>query len=359
MIERSNFIFIAILLGTAGGLYAGPYNQIGISGYIGDDWHHADPLYDANAVINPVFSTWADTVVSYVPSGGVGIDWRDPAKSLGPATGDHFDIVSLGDLSLEQMDANDPGFIILGFDRPISDVCGYEFAVFENGLISGLTDPAYGFLAGEMFAEWAYVEVSSDGVHFARFDSVSLTAKAIGPFGSIDITNIYNLAGRHPNGYGICMGTPFDLAELQYHPSVVAGLVDLADVNFVRIVDIPGNGGWSDSAIWHTEPGTWPNWQGYPANHPIYDAWLTTDSAGFDLEAIGVLNEQRYAADINMDGIVDTRDFVLFSRAFGSNFGQAAWLERADLAEPSDLVIDVLDLTVFTSQWLCVEDWRK
>ncbi len=50
--------------------------------------------------------------------------------------------------------------------------------------------------------------------------------------------------------------------------------MNLFDIQYVRIVDIPGNGFYTDSA-----------------GHPIYDAWLTTGSGGFDLEAIGAINQ--------------------------------------------------------------------
>lgn len=52
-------------------------------------------------------------------------------------------------------------------------------------------------------------------------------------------------------------------------------MVDLNEINFVRIVDIPGNGAFLDSE-----------------NRPIFDPWPTTpaDRGGFDLEAVGIIN---------------------------------------------------------------------
>ena len=77
------------------------------------------------------------------------------------------------------------------------------------------------------------------------------------------------------------------------------------------------------------------------------------------MEAIGVLEEQQYSADINLDGIVDMRDFVMFTHSWQSHFGHANWSPRCDLPESGDLVVDVLDLVVFAEQWLGREQWRK
>ena len=54
------------------------------------------------------------------------------------------------------------GSITLSFDPPVSNGDGWDFAVFENGF-------------EDTFLELAYVEVSSDGVVFVRFDNASLT----------------------------------------------------------------------------------------------------------------------------------------------------------------------------------------
>jgi hypothetical protein len=76
------------------------------------------------------------------------------------------------------------------------------------------------------------------------------------------------------------------------------------------------------------------------------------------LEAIGVLYEQRYAADINLDGTVDVLDLTLLASAWQSHFGQPNWIGRADVAPSKDLCIDGFDFAVFASQWRRVERWR-
>ena len=124
---------------------------------------------------------------------------------------DVYDVVSLGD----------GGSITLTFAEPIADGEGWDFAVFENGF------------AGS-FLELAFVEVSSDGVNFFRFDAYSetQTTTQVGSFGVVDPTNLRNLAGKYVGG----KGTPFDLAELAGR----SPLLDIHAITHVRIVDVVG-----------------------------------------------------------------------------------------------------------------------
>ena len=82
---------------------------------------------------------------------------------------------------------------------------------------------------------------------------------------------------------------PFDLENLVNEPSVVAGEIDLNQINFVRIVDIPGNGSFLDSE-----------------GRPIYDPWQTPipGSGGFDLEAIGAINTNTVPEPTSVLGIL-------------------------------------------------------
>jgi hypothetical protein len=363
-IEKS-FLAACFLAAAAQG---GPYTEVGISGYVGADGRHANPLEDANAVLNPILRGWATGFEEYAPSDDEWSgDWDDPNKALGPATGDNYDIVSLGELDAAEIAAGyEPGRITLLFGdacdandpNHIRDGRGYDFAVFENGFLSQYSTGG-GSVRGQMLAELGYVEVSSNGVHFARFSSVSLTAGLVGAYGTTEVSDVFNLAGKHPNAYGLCTGTPFDLRDLAGHPLVVTGTVDINNISYVRIVDIPGGGDFGDRAAEHVDPATWPDWACYDANHAVYDAWVTTGSGGFDLEAVGVLREQEYAADINLDGIVDGIDFVLFGSAWGRHFGQSGWIGRCDLDDLRDLVVDIQDFAVFADQWLAVEEWRR
>ncbi len=356
-----NAILIVALAALA---RAGPYGGVGISGYLDPRTRrHASPL-EPNAIPNPVFRDWAEQVVEYSPAdqawSGV---WNDPNKALGPATGDNFDIVSLGELSRSEVEQGVPaGHLTLGFGTraagtPIRNGQGYDFAVFENAFISQSTT-ALGSLTGQMLAELAYVEVSSNGRDFVRFPCVSRTPGPVGRYGTIDISNVHNLAGKHPNANGVCTGTPFDLDDLRGHPAVVSGQVDLNDIEYVRLVDVPGSGDFFDEAPAYIDPGTWPAWAPYATAHPVYDMWPTQGSGGFDLEAIGVLQEQEYGADTNLDGAVDYRDLTLLSRAWRSHFGDERWNDRCDLGKGKDLFVDGRDFSVFAAQWRHVERWR-
>ncbi len=199
---------------------------------------------------NPLFFAWADEIADFSPAPG-GASFSDPAYALGPVTGDNFDVVSLGDLTAAQIAAGDPpGTITVRLARPVRDMRGADFVVFENGLAAG---------PGAFFGELAYVEVSADGDQFTRFPATSLIPAAVGAYATFDPTLVRNLAGKHANAYGNSWGTPFDLAE-----------TGLAEIRYVRIVDIPGNGAFTDAA-----------------GRPIYDPWRTFGSGGFDLEAVG------------------------------------------------------------------------
>lgn len=253
-----------------------------VPGFVGPDGEGLARLPDGDGgfssprnYVNPLFFGWAAGWTNYLPSdtfsGGV---WNDPQKALGPVTGDYSDIVALGDLSAAKLNAGaTPGQITLTFTKPITNKPGADFVVFENAFTMSYNTGGAG--AGGVFADLAYLEVSSDGTHFARFPSASLTPAAVGSYGTIDPTNVFGLAGKHANAYGDCWGTPFDLSALAGDPLVTGGLLDLNAVRYVRVVDIPGRGDFRDS-------------QG----RSIYDSWFTLGSGGFDLEAVGNVSQE-------------------------------------------------------------------
>ncbi|MDP8254919.1 MAG: hypothetical protein P9M14_04160 [Candidatus Alcyoniella australis] len=236
---------------------AGPFDQTGIDK---DDPH---------------ILGWASGYLDYLPADGVDLAWQHPEKALGPATGKHIDIVSLGERA--QGSTEPPGEITLTFDGLISNGEGADIVVFENGFTSD----------GLLFAELSYVEVSTDGESFARFPCVSLIDGPVGAYGLIDPTDVFNLAGRHANAYDVSEGTGFDLEDLQSDALVLSGEVDLQRINFVRIVDVPGSGDYSDTATR----------LGYAQDNPIFDVYPTYGSGGTDLEAIGYLHGSTAADD--------------------------------------------------------------
>ena len=193
-----------------------------------------------------LITNWATGYRDYMPGANVDAQWKTPDKALGKAIGDSFDVVVLGDA----------GRITLTFGGAIVNGAGADFAVFENAF-------------SNTFLELARVDVSSDGTNFFRFPAYSFTPLPVNGFGNINPDNIFGFAGRYRQGFG----TLFDLNTLTGN----AGL-DVNNVRYVRIVDVVGDGNSFDD---------YPVSFGGP--HPIYDPYPQVGSAGFDLDAIGVL----------------------------------------------------------------------
>ncbi len=326
--------------------------------------------------INPVFSGWATGYFDYIPAPaadtayigneqysplrGVPSIWRKPLEALGAVTGDNFNVCVLGDLWQSQLDLfeseanqslayNDPykiqpGSIVLTFTEPIRNHPGPDFAVFENGFISA----GGAGIGGQIFAELAYVEVSSNGTDFVRLPSVSLTEGNVGAYGTIDPSNVYNLAGKHVNAYEASWGTPFNLKDIENHPQVATGILDLGNITYVRIVDIPGNGYFTDEATSLIDPNSLDSPDGirfYSKTNGIYDAWVTWGSGGFDLEAVGVIREN-ILGDANLDGKVDMSDFVLLAKFWG----KVGFWSSGDFNEYNR--VDAPDLVILADNWL-------
>ena len=178
---------------------------------------------------SPGFVEWANSVQSLTrgpqnisvvgsPLASQGV----PANALGPTgvTGVADATVSLGD----------GGQITVGFAQPINNGPGPDFAVFENGFLSGG--------GGQAFLELATVSVSSDGVHFFTFPDISDTQTTTQLIGTgspefLDASDLYDLAGKYIANYG----TPFDLEELAGR----SPFLDLNDIQFVRVTDVVGS----------------------------------------------------------------------------------------------------------------------
>ncbi|HEY2146353.1 MAG TPA: PEP-CTERM sorting domain-containing protein [Pirellulales bacterium] len=219
------------------------------------------PGSTAIAAGDPRFVEWASSVVSLsrgpenVANPSLGLaSFGAPTNALGPsdAATNFAGVVSLGD----------GGQITLGFTQPIRNGAGPDFAVFENGFASG----------GLAFLELGFVEVSSDGLNFFRFPASSLTQTAtqVASFGLLDATNLDDLAGKYVAGFG----TPFDLGQL----AGVSPLLDVNNVNYVRIVDVVG----SIDPMYATHDAF---------GNIVNDPWPTASaSSGFDLDAVSVIN---------------------------------------------------------------------
>ncbi|EDM43405.1 hypothetical protein SCB49_00110 [unidentified eubacterium SCB49] len=180
-------------------------------------------------------------------NGSTFASYGSPEDALGVAT---VNPVSLGD----------GGEAVLTFDTPIGNGEGFDFAVFENSF-------------SDTFLELAFVEVSSDGTNFFRFPSHSQTQtnEQVEGFGNVDPTYINNLAGK----YRALFGTPFDLSEVPDN-----SLLDKNAITHIKIIDVVGS---IDPE--YARYDDFGNVINEPFSTPFY-------SGGFDLDAVGVINEE-------------------------------------------------------------------
>ncbi len=234
-------INLLLIASSVSALASGPYD--GAAG---------TPGSKAIAANDPRFVEWASGATINrglmdiaKPTGGYA-SYGTASSALGAS---NSNVVSLGD----------GGSAILTFDKVIGNGEGADFAVFENGF-------------SDTFLELGFVEVSSNGTDFFRFDSVSLTQTStqVGGFGTLDPTNLNNLAGKYRAGYG----TGFDLAELAGR----SPLLDVNNVKFVKIIDVIG-----------TINPTYASRDSL--GNIINDPYSTPfASGGFDLDAVGVIH---------------------------------------------------------------------
>lgn len=204
--------------------------------------------------------------------------------SLGYASvGDSSYAISKADGSIVSL--GDGGTAIVTFTNPITNGPGSDFAVFENAF-------------NDSFLELAFVEVSSDGTNYFRFPptcnlpaSPQYTNDA-----AMDATKINNLAGK----YRVLYGTPFDLQELNGIP-----LLNTNAVTHVKIIDVVG----SINSAYSTYDKN---------NNVINDPWPTPfPSSGFDLDAVGVINE----AAVGIDELGKNTLFTIYPNPSKEKFG--------------------------------------
>lgn len=184
------------------------------------------------------------------------VEYGTGKNAIGIADGNP-NVVSLGD----------GGSAVLHFNNSIVNGEGFDFAVFENGFFETNTSEL-------AFLELAFVEVSTDGIEFVRFPAVSeiQTETQIGSFENINARYINNFAGKYTMFYG----TPFNLDDIA---DLVAGTsVNINDINYVKIIDVVGTID-DEFADYDSE--------GNKVNDPYPTAFA---SGGFDLDAVGVIN---------------------------------------------------------------------
>jgi hypothetical protein len=165
------------------------------------------------------------------PGGSFDADGALEEPTGGGLTQGSTDVASLGTA----------GTLTLQMDPAVFDGAGADLMVCEN--------PFYVTGTLQSFVEAAFVEVSSDGVHFAR-----LSSNYTGPNEPLPI-----FTGIHPARYrgfaGVMPvfahppevdpldvtaagGDLFDLRELVDHPLVQADLLDLSDIRYVKLIDV-------------------------------------------------------------------------------------------------------------------------
>lgn len=177
----------------------------------------------------------------------------------------------------------DGGMATLVFSAPIFDGDGADFAVFENG---------FGY-AENAFLEFAFVEVSSNGIDFFRFPAISeiQSNTQVASFENTDASMVHNLAGKYIANYGV----PFDLSEI---PDT--SLLDKQNVTHVRVIDVVGN---IDSSYASYDD----------LGNIINDPWPTNfPQGGFDLDAVGVINSKIPLGVSEMTPLNNSQETYLF-----------------------------------------------
>ncbi|MCB0819850.1 MAG: T9SS type A sorting domain-containing protein [Bacteroidetes bacterium] len=214
------------------------------AGVTGTSAMHAD---------SSAFVAWANSCI--VTRGPQQINLAD--SELSTAGNDTSAIGKAGTAGVVSL--GDGGSAVLGFENAIINGEGWDFAVFENSF-DGL------------FLELAFVEVSSDGIYYARFPATCLndSSTVIGTYENADARMYNNLAGK----YRVMYGVPFDLEELADDPGI-----DVNWIKFVRVTDVIG----SNATSWCSRD---------QFGNPVIDPFPTPFiSGGFDLDAVGVIHQ--------------------------------------------------------------------
>jgi len=223
-----------------------------------------------------VFVSWAKKVE--IQRGYIDIS----DKSLGYVDYGENDYV-LGKADGKVISLGDSGVAIVRLANPVVNGESWDFAIFENGF-------------SDEFLELAFVEVSSDGEHFFRFPSISLTdtVDQIETFGTLDTRKVHNFAGKYRVNYG----TPFDLDSLSDNE-----FLDKNNILFIKIIDVVGS--ISDVFASHDSYG-----------HKVNDPYPTAfNTGGFDLDAIGIIHQK----SINRNRNSDILNVMIYPNPFHSH----------------------------------------
>lgn len=259
-------LFILVLLLNANSLLAQFASQAGLPGSTAI---HAG---------SNVFKAWGDSC--QIERG-----WMNIADTtLGRVWfGNDINVKSIADGNVVSL--GDGGRATYYFEKPVYNGSGADFVIFENGF----RDPAD---STEAYLEFAHVEVSSDGINFIRFASIShldTTAQIAGTGEYVNTEKIHNLAGK----YVAMWGTPFDLEEVKDEPGL-----DVQQIHFIRIIDVTGS--------------ILPGFNQRDSEGRIINDPFPTDfpTGGFDLDAIGIIHTHY---PLQTDVITPIDDLVVLS----------------------------------------------
>lgn len=221
---------------------------------------------DSNGIPHdsPMIKSWIVGYTNFirpdVSSGGFAQDNQFAEATPGAAIIGKPASFTSEDVTAHVLSLGDSGSIELAFADAIVNGSGADFAVFENGFSAG---PG-------TYAELAFVEVATATNAWARFPTAYLSANTNSEVATtLNVRQVDGFAGKHRIEYG----TPFDLDWLANNTNVLSGAVDLNEINYIRIIDIPGNGTITDDL-----------------GNFIYDAAGVDIYAGFDLRGVGIIH---------------------------------------------------------------------
>jgi hypothetical protein len=246
-------------------------------------------------------------IVSWVDSCNIKRGWQDITnKGLG-LTSFGNDSACLGNANITNgvVSIGDSGVAICYFKTAISNGIGADFAVFENSF-DGL------------FLELAFVEVSTDGVHYNRFEATSNTDTIVqvNGFGQITASKINNLAGKYLDGYG----TPFDLQEIQNNI-----WLNRDSIHYIKLIDVVGTIQFNICSR---------DFTGRKINDPFPTPF---PSGGFDLDAIGVIHQK---TAVGMDAIYATTKLF---KVFPTQFCDIIYIQGLKKQDKNKIMISSLD----------------
>ncbi len=300
-----------------------------------------------------VHAQYASTVLQFNQGTGSGIFTQ--SNILGAPSGAGFNNGSLDVLTLGVQ-----GNVTVGFNAAIVNGPGVDFTVFENG---------FEFPPGFIFTELAFVEVSTDGLNFARFPSIYQGVQ--GPFGSFTTFpygSSINLAGGMPVIANPLFNTidplnpvysggdAFDLDDLANHPSVLSGVVDLNNINFVKMIDVEGgvDTDASGTLIWDSTSSA--DIDAVAALNTAANSNAGTPTCGFSVDAQGYV----HLTFSDPDGVMDLDGLSFMGSANLANFTPAELLQVYDVFFVDAFSIDFrtkipvvgLNLNIVAGVWI-------